>query len=198
MKALAQYDRLIAIVGTAVLAVAFVVGVLRPGQLKAKSIQAEVSQVQSQLSMLPVQIAEREYLQAQLEERREQAARLVTLVPSQADVSDVLHAVARLAKQSQVTITRLEPMPQTDLESYSTLPLSLGFKGEFAHVAKFLSGLESLPRLVTFGEVVLIRDTKTNDRQVQASVSISVYFRHSKSPRIAGNATSPDSLTSDN
>lgn len=198
MKALAPYDRLIAIVGTAVLTVGFFVGVLRPGQLKAKSIQSDVSQIQSQLSSLPVQIAEREYLQVQLEERREQAERLVTQIPFQAEVSDVLHEVTRSAQQSKVTITRLEPLPQTDFASYSVLPLSLGCKGEFAHVAKFLSGLESLPRLVTFGEVALTRDTKSNDRQVQASVSISVYFRHANSARIAGNAASPDSSSSDN
>lgn len=198
MKALAPYDRLIAIVGTAVLTVGFFVGVLRPGQLKAKSIQSDVSQIQSQLSTLPVQIVEREYLQVQLEERREQAERLMTQVPFQADISDVLHEVARLAKQSKVTITRLEPMPQTDFASYSVLPLSLGCQGEFGHVAQFLSGLESLPRLVTFGEVALTRDTKSNDRQVQASVGISVYFRHANSARIAGNAASPDSSSSDN
>lgn len=198
MKSLARHDRLIAIVGTAVLTFGFVVGVLRPGQLRAKSVQAEVVQIQSQLSLLPVQIAEREYLQTQLEERREQIERLATLVPFQAEVSDVLHAVARLAKHSQVTITRLEPMPQTDCASYSVLPLSLGCKGEFAHVATFLSGLESLPRLVTFGEVALTRDTKSNDRQVQASVNISVYYRHANSARIAGNAASPDSSSSDN
>ncbi len=198
MKALARHDRLIAIVGTAVLTVGFFAGVLRPGQLKAKSIQAEVSQIQSQLTSLPVQIAEREHLQARLEERREQTERLATLVPWQADVSDVLHEVAQLARHSQVTITRLEPMPQSDFESYSVLPFSLGCKGDFARVTKFLSGLETQPRLATFGEVTLIRGTDTRDRQVQASVSFSVYSRHANSARIAGNATSQGTPSSDN
>ena len=198
MKALARHDRLIAIVGTAVLTVAFFLGVLRPGQLKAKSIQSEVSQIQSQLTSLPIQIAEREHLQAKLEGRSEQGERLATLIPLQADVSDVLHEVSQLAKQSQVTITRLEPMPQNDFASYSALPFSLGCKGEFAHVTKFLSGLETQPRLVTFVEVALTRGANTHDRQVQASVSFSVYSRHANSARTAGNATSQGTMSSDN
>ena len=198
MKAFARHDRLIAIVGTALLTVGFFVGVLRPGQLKAKSIQSEVFQTQSQLTSLPVQIAEREHLLAKLEERREQAERLATRIPLQVDVADVLHEVSQLARQSQVTITRLEPMPQNDFVSYSALPFSLGCKGEFARLTKFLSGLETQPRLVTFGEVTLTRGADSHDRQVQASVSFSVYSRHANSARIAGNATSPGTPSSDN
>ena len=198
MKALARYHRLIAIVGTAVLTVGFFLGVVRPGQLKARAIQADVLQTQSQLISLPVQIAEREHLQAKLGERREQTERQANLAPAQVDVSDVLHEVAQLAKHSQVTITRLEPMPQNDFAAYSALPFSLGCKGEFARVAKFLSGLETQSRLVTFGEVALTRGTSSNNRQVQASVSFSVYSRHANSARIAGNATSQSALSSDN
>lgn len=199
MKALlARHDRLIAIVGTAVLTVGFFLGVLRPGQLKARAIEAEVSQVQTQLTALPVQIAEREHLQAKLNERREQAGRLADLVPSHVEVSGVLQEVAQLAKRSQVTITRLEPMPQNDFASYSALPFSLGCKGEFARVTKFLSGLETQTRLVTFGEVALTRGTDSNDRQVQASVSFSVYSRHADSARSAENASSQGASSSDN
>ncbi len=198
MKFLVRHDRLIAIVGTAVLTVGFFCGVLRPGQLKAKALQVEVSQTQAQLTSLPVQIAEREHLQTKLEERREQTERLATMVPSQVEVSDVLHEVAQLAKHSQVMITRLEPLPQNDLASYSALPFSLGCKGEFARVTKFLSGLETQARLVTFGEVTLTRAADSKDRQVQASVSFSVYSRHAKSARVAGNATSRGALSSDN
>ena len=198
MKALARHDRLIAIIGTAVLTVGFFYGVLRPGQLKARAIQGEVSQTQSQLTSLPVQIAERGHLQTKLEERREQTQRLATLVPAQVDVSDVLHEVAQLAKQSQVAITRLEPMPQNDFASYSSLPFSLGCKGEFTRVTKFLAGLETQSRLVTFGEVALTRGADSKDRQVQANVSFSVYSRHANSARVAGNATSQGALSSDN
>ncbi len=198
MKALARHDRLIAIIGTAVLTIVFYSGVVRPGQLRAKSIQAEVLQIQSQLMSLPVQIAEREHLQAKLEQRRGQTEELATLIPWQADVSEVLHEIDQLAGHSQVTITRLEPLPQTDFESYSALPFSLGCKGEFARVTKFLSGLETQPRLVTFGEMALTRGLDTRGRQVQASVSLSVYFRHANSARIAGNAASQGTRKSDN
>jgi Tfp pilus assembly protein PilO len=198
VKSLARYNRLIAIIGTAFLTVGFFLGVLRPGQIKARSIQSEVLQIQSQLASLPVQIAEREHLQAQLAARREQTERLATLIPLRADVSEVLHEVAQLARRSQVTITRLEPMPQNDFPSYSDLPFSLGCKGEFAHVTSFLSGLETQPRLVAFGEVGLTRGADSHDRQILANITFSVYSRHANSARIAGNTNSSGALTSDN
>lgn len=198
MKSLVRHQRLIGVLGTVLASTAFLLGVLRPGQMRAASLKADVTRIQSQLSALPLQIAEREHLQAKLTNLREDSIKLETLAPLRVDTADVLREVAQLAKASQVTISRLEPMPYSDFAAYSAIPFSIGCKGDFSSVAKFLSGLEQQPRLVTFGEVVLTRTGDPKDRQVQASLSFSVYSRHANSSRTAENATSPARSPSDN
>lgn len=198
MKFLAQHDRLIAIVGTAVLTIGFYLGVFRPGQLSARQVQKEITQIEAQLATLPVQVAERVQMQQQLDSRREQAQKLIEQIPTDTDVSAVLHEVSDLARRAGLTITRLEPLPHQDFASYSALPFSLGCKGEFARIAKFLSGMEAQPRLTTFGEISLTRGSDPADKQVQASVSFNVYSRHAKSASITGNTSRPDGASSDN
>ena len=199
MTFLTRHDRLLAIVGTAALTIGFLIGVMRPVQLAAQSMAADISQLQTTLAALPHKMAAREEQRAeQLTQQREQARKMEALVPSDAGVSDVLDAVAELARESQVSITRWEPLPQNGFASYSTHPFLLSCKGEFRGLTKFLSGLETQPRLVTFGELSLTRGANSPDRQVLANIRFNVYSRHSNSARTTGNANSPIDPSSDN
>lgn len=193
-----RHDRLIATLGTVVVTLGFIAGIVRPHQLKATMIEAEITELQRLLSTVPQQIADLERIQKQLDHRRQRTRKQHDLVLSHAAVAEVLHEVAELARQSQVSITRLEPLPQQDFASYADHPFSLACQGEFGSLAKFLSGLETQPRLVTFGEVRLMRDAESPDRQVQTNLRFSVYSRHSNSARPTGNANSPASPSSDN
>ncbi len=198
MTFFARHDRLIATLGTVVLTLGFITGIVRPQQLKATMIEAEITEMQRVLSTLPHQIADFERTEKQLDRWRERTRKQNDLVSSHTAVAEVLHEVAELARQSQVSITRLEPLPQQDFASYADHPFSLACKGEFGSLAKFLSGLETQPRLVTFGEVHLTRDEDSPDRQVLTNILFSVYSRHSNSARPTGNANSPLAVMSDN
>ena len=193
-----RHDRLIATLGTVVVTLGFIVGIVRPQQGKAAAIEAEVAQMHEALSTLPHQIADRERMQEQLNHRQERTRRQHDLVSSHVAMAEVLQEVAELARQSDVVITRLEPLPQEDFASYADHPFSLTCKGEFGGLAKFVTGLETQPKLMTFGEVRLTHDPASQDRQVLANIRFSVYSRHSNSARSTANANSPVSLSSDN
>jgi Tfp pilus assembly protein PilO len=198
MKVLARYDTLIAIIGAGLMTIGFYFGVFHPGLQAAGRIDSDIAQIQSQLNSLPLQMAEREQMQWRLDQRREQVLKMATMLPERIEVADVLREVADLANLSQLTITRLEPLTPNEFLSYSALPFSLSCKGDFDRIARFLSGLENQPRLVTCDDVTLTRGTDPGDRQIQASVNFSVYSRHAKTARVAENATSHSSFSSDN
>ena len=193
-----RHDRLIGSLGTVVVTLGFIFGIVRPQQLKATAIESEVTQLQEILSALPHQIAERDRVQEQLNHRQERTRRPHDLVSSHAAVAEVLQEVAELARQSEVVITRLESLPQEDFASYADHPFSLACKGEFGGLAKFLSGLETQPRLVAFTALRLARDAAPQDRQVLTNIRLSVYSRHSNSAPSTVNANSPVLPLSDN
>ncbi len=193
-----RHDRLIGSLGTVVVTLGFIFGIVRPQQLKATVIESEIRQLQEILTTRPHHIADRDRVQEQLNHRQERTRRPHDLVSSHAAVAEVLQEVAELARQSEVVITRLEPLPQEDFASYTNHPFSLACQGEFGCLAQFLSGLETQPRLITFNEVRLARAAASPDRQVLTNIRLSVYSRHSNSAPSTANANSPVLPSSDN
>ena len=198
MTFFARHDRWIALLGTVALTAGFMAGVLRPARLNATAIQNETSQIQAKLSVLSQQIVEHERLTEQFAQRRQQSYLPAQCIPAQAVAADVLNEVAELARESQVVIVRLEPLPQQDFGSYSAHPHLLVCHGDFGGLAKFVSRLETMPRLVTFNTVDLTRETNSLNRQVQANLRFNVYSRHSNSARTTKNTNSRMESSSDN
>jgi Tfp pilus assembly protein PilO len=195
MRILARHDTLIAIIGTAIMTVAFYYGSFRSGVLTSLRIRSEIENAQAQINQIPLIIAERSQLKSRFEKQTQQTELLEEQVPTESHVSDVLHQVASLARRSGLTITRLEPLPSTEFSSYSMHAFHVGCRGSFADVAAFLSGLETQTRIVTFGDVDL---TPAGDGQsdgagslmIHASFDFNVYSRQSKSTKVAENTSS--------
>ena len=204
MKSLAQHETLIAIVGTGLLTIAFYFGVWHSGGGTAtQQIHREIAESQSRIDSIPLMLAERAHLQSRLDKQARQAAELNERVPTESHVSDVLHKVASLASQSGLTITRLEPLPSVEFNSYAAQPFHLGCRGTFVDIGKFLAGLETQSRLVTFGDVELTcgsegQGSANGPLLIQANVHFNVYSRHAKSTKLAENTSSRRSLSSDN
>lgn len=203
MKFLARHDTLIAIIGTAVLTIGYYLGIIAPGQNAAQMIKADIAAAHERIGNIPVLEAERSHLQKRLEKKRARLMQMEEALPGDSHVSSVLHQVASQARQSRLTIARLEPLPTVDFASYSAHPFHLSCRGTFADITAFLKGLESQPRLITFGNVGFTRgsDDPTADgakRTIQANIDFSVYSRNSKTTKLAENTSSRPSSSSDN
>lgn len=198
MKLLARHDTLIAILGTGILTAGYYWGIARPGAAAAQKIEDEISQLHGQMKELPGILEERSNLQNQLEQQQQLQERVNETLPADSHVSEVLHQVASLARSSGLTINRLEPLPTVEASAYATHPFHLSCRGDFQDIARFLNGLENQPRLITFGNVDLIRSQDETQRSVQATINFNVYSRQAKTTKLAENASSRSSLTSDN
>ncbi|MDB5342651.1 MAG: hypothetical protein JWP89_1028 [Schlesneria sp.] len=202
MKLLARHDTLIAIIGTAVLTGVYYLGVICPGHSAARDIKAELAQTQARMGELPAMMLEQTRLKSELEAQRERLAQVKLFLPEESHESQVLHEVASLAHQSGLIVNRLEPLPTVKFASYSTHSFQLNCRGEFREITGFLNGLETRPRLVTFGGIALVRKNdstgETSKRQIQATVHFSVYSRQLNSTEVAENTVSRRALVSDN
>jgi Tfp pilus assembly protein PilO len=202
MKLLARHDTLIAIIGTAVLTGVYYVGVICRGHSVARDIKAELVQTQARMGELPAMMLEQTRLQSELDAQREKLAQVELFLPEESHESQVLQEVASLADQSGLTIHRLEPFPTVKFASYSTHPFQLNCRGEFREIARFLNGLETRPRLVTFNSIALVRQNESSgdrsQRLIQATVHFSVYSRQLNSTEVAENTVSRRALVSDN
>lgn len=202
MKFLARHDTRIAIIGTALLTIGYYYGVVSPGHVAAQKLETDIKLAQAKVGAIPDLLNERSQLQKRVEGERDQTERMELMVPTESHVSEVLNQVARQAQRSGLEITRLEPLPSVDFASYSAHPFHLSCRGTFEDISGFLSGLETQPRLITFGSMKFSRGTEgpatDSQRAIQANIDFSVYSRHAKSTEVAENTSSRGSTSSDN
>jgi Tfp pilus assembly protein PilO len=202
MNFLVRHDTRIAIVGTAMLTAGYYFGIASPGRAATRKLEAEIAQAQAKVGEIPVILAERSHLQLRVEKERGRLEQMDLMLPEQSHVSEVLHQVASQAQRSGLAITRLEPLPSVDFASYSAHPFHLSCRGTFADISGFLGGLETQPRLVTFGSVKFSRgadgSAPLQQQTIQANIDFNVYSRHAKTTKVAENASSRGSVTSDN
>lgn len=203
MKLHARHDTLIAIIGTAVLTIGYFLGVLAPGRMAARKIEAEIAQAHASIAQIPDRLAERTALQQRVLESRNNIERIETALPYESPVPEVLHRVASQAQRSGLEIARLEPLPNIEYSSYVAHPFHLSCRGTFADITSFLKGMESQPRLITFGNVSFTRGnegpgTYGSARTVQANIDFSVFSRNSKTTKLTENSNRRDSSVSDN
>ena len=110
--------------------------------------------------------------------------RLVKAMPDTNDMPGILRNLARLARESHVTIQTVTPAAQIALPSgYGALPLTVALEGRFGAVSSFLA---SLRRQVRLGKETLqvtgrllvpnqVQLTSKDGKQVTATLSLDAF-----------------------
>ena len=81
---------------------------------------------------------------------------LLELLPTGAEVPSLIDNISETALENQLTIDFIrlrEPIPR---EFYTEQPFDIQVQGDYHRIAAFLSGVASLPRIVTLHDFSLI------------------------------------------
>lgn len=147
---------------------------------------AEVSQMQARIESLDSQnrIAQaratrggRE-LEERLKQYEEHIGVLERLVPSEEEVSGLLHQLAQRAEDNGVELARMTPGEESAAGYYNRRVYDVVVFGSYHKVAQFLSDIGSLQRIITPIDLTL-RDRqeldRNGDRRLEASFQIETY-----------------------
>ena len=88
-------------------------------------------------------------LQERLELYEAHVAKLEELIPQQEEVSALLDDIQTRARLQDVDVERLEPQPREPGEHYDRTAYNMAVIGEYHSVARFLTEIASLSRIVT-------------------------------------------------
>ena len=129
--------------------------------------------------------------------------RLAKAMPGKTDMPDVVLELSQLARDTGIRFDSISPQPVTAAGSYSVLPISVMFQGNFYNVADFLYRLRSLVtvhagRLDATGRLFAVDTLTFNESelefpQIQATLVLDA-FVYGAPPAAA--ATSPPTTTS--
>ena len=130
--------------------------------------------------------------------------RLAKAMPSQTDMPDVVLELSELARDTGISFDSISPQPLAAVGSYSVLPITVTFSGNFYNLADFLYRLRSLVtvhagRLDATGRLFAVDTLTFNEGQkkfpqIQATLVIDA-FTYAAAPAAPAPAATPASTT---
>lgn len=130
--------------------------------------------------------------------------RLAKAMPMKTDMPDLVLELSELARDTGISFDSISPQPVAAVGSYSVLPISVTFNGNFYNLADFLYRLRSLVtvhagRLDATGRLFSVDTLAFNESekkfpQIQATLVVDA-FVYSSAPAATPAATPPSTST---
>lgn len=178
------------IAGALLMTVVLVLGYqfhLKDMQEQLDQKRAEEETLKQQFSSKAFQAANLEAYKAQMKEMEESFGALLRQLPSDTEVPGLLEDITRTGLGSGLEFEEIKLLPEVTQQFYIELPIQISVVGGYHDLATFVSGVSSLPRIVTLHDfeikpvsadsttklrmTILAKTYRYNDKGVQAKPS---------------------------
>jgi type IV pilus assembly protein PilO len=175
---------------------------VRPQGAKVKDLKAQTAEVQSKIDAYRQQVAA-----ARAVPKIEVADvyRLAKAMPDRTDMPDVVLELSQLARDTGIRFDSITPQGVAPIGSYTVLPISVTFQGNFYNVSDFLYRLRSLVsvhagRLDATGrlfsvDLLTFNESTLKFPQIQATLTIDAFVYGSGAAVPAPVPTTPPATT---
>lgn len=119
-------------------------------------------------------VANIEAFKSQMVEMEESFGALLRQLPRDTEVPGLLEDITQTARSSGLDISSIKLEPETATEFYTELPISIQVNGDYHELGAFVSGVASLPRIVTLHDFSIKRAGKDN-RKLDMAITAKTY-----------------------
>ena len=165
---------------------------VRPQGAKVKDLKAQATEVQAKIDAYHQQVAA---VRAAPKIEVADVYRLAKAMPDRTDMPDLLLELSQLARDTGIRFDSISPQPNALIGSYTVLPISVTFQGNFYNLADFLYRLRSLVsvhagRLDATGRLFSVDTLTFNEStlkfpQIQATLVIDAFVYGTGVPAVA-------------
>lgn len=142
-------------------------------------LREELATAQQQEASLKTTFEDKANKAANLEAYRKQMVEmealfkaLVSQLPSDTEVPGLLEDISQIGEKSGLKIKEIGLQPEQSKEIFVELPISLSLAGAYHDLGSFVSGIASMPRIVTLHDFTITRDPAAGAGNGQLNVSI--------------------------
>lgn len=118
-------------------------------QAQLEQQRTEEETLKQQFSDKAFQAANLEAYKSQMKEMEESFGALLRQLPSDTEVPGLLEDITRTGLGSGLEFTEIKLLPEAAQQFYIELPIQIAVVGGYHDLATFVSGVASLPRIVT-------------------------------------------------
>lgn len=152
-----------------------------------KDLQAQLDRQRSEEGALKQQFATKAFQAANLEAYKEQMAEmevsfgaLLKQLPSDTEVPGLLEDITRTGLGSGLEFEEIKLLPEVTQQFYIELPIQIKVTGAYHDLATFVSGVASLPRIVTLHDFELLPAGADSTSKLRMSILAKTYRYNDK------------------
>lgn len=116
-----------------------------------------------------------EALRKQMVEMEQSFGALVSQLPTDTEVPGLLEDITNKGVESGLEIKSIKLQPEQSKEFYVELPISIEITGTYHDFGTFVSGIASLPRIVTLHDFKISSDPKAPQGTLSMSIAAKTY-----------------------
>lgn len=152
-----------------------------------KDLQAQLDRQRGEETSLKDEFAKKAFQAANLEAYKEQMKEmevsfgaLLRQLPSDTEVPGLLEDITRTGLGSGLEFEEIKLLPEVVQQFYIELPIEIKVVGGYHDLATFVSGVASLPRIVTLHDFELLPATADSTSKLRMSILAKTYRYNDK------------------
>lgn len=148
---------------------------LKDLQTSLESSRAEEVALKEQFSQKAFQAANLQAYKEQMEEMELSFGALLKQLPSDTEVPGLLEDITRTGLGSGLEFEEIKLLPEVTQQFYIELPIQIRVVGSYHDLATFVSGVASLPRIVTLHDFDVVPATTGIGSSLRMSILAKTY-----------------------
>ncbi|MGB4073706.1 type 4a pilus biogenesis protein PilO [Pseudomonas sp.] len=137
---------------------------LKDMQAQLEGKQIEEGSLKEQFSRKAFQAANLDAYKEQMQEMEVSFGALLKQLPSDTEVPGLLEDITRTGLGSGLEFEEIKLLPEAAQQFYIELPIQIKVVGSYHDLATFVSGVASLPRIVTLHDFELLPDSDSSTK----------------------------------
>lgn len=171
------------IAGVILLAVVLALGYylhLQDMQVQLEQQQAQETTLKQQFSSKAFQAANLDAYKKQMSEMETSFGALLRQLPSDTEVPGLLEDITRTGLGSGLEFEEIKLQPEVAQQFYIELPINIKVIGGYHDLATFVSGVSSLPRIVTLHDFEIKPEKDDSTSKLQMNIVAKTYRYNDK------------------
>ncbi|WP_236234150.1 type 4a pilus biogenesis protein PilO [Pseudomonas tohonis] len=153
---------------------------LKDLELQLDQQRAEEETLKQQFTTKAFQAANLEAYKDQMKEMETSFGALLRQLPSDTEVPGLLEDITRTGLGSGLEFEEIKLLPEAAQQFYIELPIQISVVGTYHDLATFVSGVASLPRIVTLHDFSIMPASDGSTTQLRMSILAKTYRYNDK------------------
>ncbi|MCB1760212.1 MAG: type 4a pilus biogenesis protein PilO [Gammaproteobacteria bacterium] len=121
--------------------------------VQLKKVESQERDLRTKFEKKQAKAVNLELYERQLEEMKQSFGAMLRQLPDKTEVAELLVDVSQTGLASGLEFELFDPLGENRKDFYAELPIKIKVKGDYHQFGNFISGLATLPRIVTIHDI---------------------------------------------